>query len=183
MNKNLIIAIVSISLLCCVNSNKKSAHDGDGCSQCTNSKNEEVNYSGYARHGYSSSPNTDRFVTCQMCGGTGMMTYFDGSLMQCVGCNGRGGFTQEDLDRMAEVFIDQHNSTPTGDDENCYRSNSGRSVYEIENDLQRAYDLLSSMESNYDNCTSEVLRTQYYNMILQQNAHIQKLEQELRNAQ
>ena len=52
-----------------------------------------------------------------------------------------------------------------------------------EMELRKAYELLQSMEYDYENCTSGVLRAQYSNMIAEQKQRIAQLEQELRYAQ
>ncbi len=62
-------------------------------------------------------------------------------------------------------------------------SGSGRDAYQIEYELNKAYELLEGMQQDYENCTSGVIRAQYPRMIAEQKERIRQLEAELRNAQ
>lgn len=126
--------------------------------------------------GYNSSQNN--YIICQMCGGSGMMLYFDGTPMTCIGCNGRGGVTQEELQQIAEEMFNKGGNTSAG-----YSQGSGREAYLIEYELNKAYELLESMEEAYANSEGAVVRSQYPRMIADQKERIRQLEAELRNAQ
>lgn len=60
---------------------------------------------------------------------------------------------------------------------------SGRDAYQIEYELNKAYELLKSMEEAYTNSDGIVVRLQYLQMIAEQKERIRQLEAELRNAQ
>ena len=60
---------------------------------------------------------------------------------------------------------------------------SGREAYQIEYELNKARELLESMEEAYANADGVVVRAQYPRMIADQKERIRQLEAELRNAQ
>ena len=88
------------------------------------------------------------YFTCQMCGGSGMMVYFDGTPITCISCNGRGGFTQTELQQMAEEALNHGGGNSGGyyDNGDGYNSNgSSRDAYLIENDLRKAREFLNDL--------------------------------------
>lgn len=126
-----------------------------------------------------------QLVICPLCNGTGIFSYMPGDFMApkevCSLCKGQGVCTasaaQPVIDMQREI-----NGMMNGGNSGGYLQ-SGRSAYEIQYQLDRAYELLHSMEENYNNCTSGVLRAQYPSMIAEQKRLIMQLENELRNAQ
>lgn len=133
---------------------------------------------------------SSQMVTCPMCNGTGIFDYMPGDIYapkyQCPACNGNGvcstQHAQEAIQAkaQAEAIVNGGYSACGGYD-NSRRQSSGRSVYEIENDLRKAYEQLASLEYDYNNCSSGVLKAQYPSMISDQKAYIARLEAELRN--
>ena len=87
--------------------------DGPGYSNGTSS-----NYDGY-------NTSDNEFFTCQMCGGSGMMVYFDGTPMNCIGCNGRGGITRAELQQMAEEMYNQGGNSSGGYYDNTSKQGRG----------------------------------------------------------
>lgn len=126
-------------------------------------------------------------VTCPMCNGTGVFDFMPGDVIApkqtCSACNGHGvcdvNTAQQAMQAKAQV-----DAMMGGGSSGSYSSGgSGRSAYDIEDDLKKAYELLESMEEDYYNCSSVVLKTQYPRMIADQKEHIRQLEAELRNTQ
>lgn len=160
---------------------------------CGNSSKSD---SGYSSNGDGSSTQSDDYdypgsqqpqiVSCPMCGGTGIFDYMPGDIMapkvKCEACNGTGQCDAEAASQLQQMF-DDINIMIDGGCGNGRGYGSGRSVNEIEYDLQKAYGLLESMKNDYNNCSSGVLKAQYPSMIEQQEARIAQLEAELRNAQ
>ena len=104
--------------------------------------------------------------------------------VKCSACGGKGVCTASTAKKMIEMR-NEVNSMMNGGNQiipNQGGRRSGRSAYEIQNDLNKAYQLLNSMEENYRNCTSVVVAAQYPNMIANQKERIRQLEAELRNA-
>lgn len=130
-----------------------------------------------------------QMYVCPMCNGTGVFEYMPGDVMApseiCSGCNGNKVVTGEQaeaimrVNEQADAFVNGRTVSGGG-----YSSGgSGRSAYEIEQDLRKAYELLEDMEYNYENCTGVVAASQYPGIIAEQKARINRLEEELRNAQ
>ena len=118
-------------------------------------------------------------VTCPMCNGTGVFDFMPGDVMApkqtCGACNGNGvcDVNTAQQVRQAQAQIDAMMSG----------GGSGRDVYQIEYELNKAYELLESMEEGYANSDGVVVRSQYPRMIADQKERIRQLEAELRNAQ
>lgn len=127
--------------------------------------------------------NDEQMYACPMCGGTGIFEVMPGDVMApkqiCQGCGGNKFVTAEqaqnimEAKRQVDALMGRSNDTGGG----------GRSAYEIEYDLKKAYDLLNGMEYDYQHCSSGVMKAQYPSMIADQKALIRQLENELRNAQ
>lgn len=132
---------------------------------------------------------SERYVVCPMCNGTGVFEFIPGDVMAprqtCAGCNGSGRCTEEqaaNLRNMQQQAYDAvyggGNSLPPGGS----TSPSGRSAYEIQMDLDKAYRLLDDMERQYQECTSYTVAAQYPSMIADQRERIRRLEEELQSA-
>lgn len=126
----------------------------------------------------------NQMVTCPMCGGTGVFCLMADDVFAprstCSGCNGTGMCTAEQANNIrgainqANSFMNDNGiSTPT---------RSGRTAYEIQRDLDKAYRLLADMERQYQECSSVTIAAQYPAMIQNQRERICRLEEELRNA-
>lgn len=125
-------------------------------------------------------------TVCPMCGGTGVFEFMPGDIMAprmvCPGCNGNGAVTPAQARAIMEAkaqadALTGGTSYGGGYDTNC----RGRSAYEIDLDLRKAYDLLEDMERYSEQCSSGVLKMRYARMIVDQKAHIRELEAELRS--
>ncbi len=121
-----------------------------------------------------------------MCNGTGIFDFMPGDVMApkqtCGACNGNGVCDANTAQQVmqAKAQIDEM----MGGGANGYNSSgSGRGAYQIEYELNKAYELLEGMQQDYENCTSGVIRAQYPRMIAEQKERIRQLEAELRNAQ
>ena len=128
-----------------------------------------------------------QMVTCPMCNGTGVFDFMPGDVIApkqtCSACNGNGVCDENTAQQVMKTKA-QVDAMMGGKSTGSYSSSgSGRSAYDVEYDLKKAYELLESMEEDYNNCTSVVLKTQYPRMIADQKECIRQLEAELRNAQ
>lgn len=132
-------------------------------------------------------PSQPQKTVCPMCGGTGVFEFMPGDIMAprmvCPGCNGNGAVTPAQARAIMEAKAQADALTGGASYGGGYDTNSrGRSAYEIELDLRKAYDLLEDMERYSEQCSSSVLKMRYARMIVDQKAHIRELEAELRNA-
>lgn len=122
-----------------------------------------------------------QLVTCPMCNGTGIFDFMPEDVMApkhtCSGCNGRGVCDVNTAQQIMQINSQFDGMTGGGS------GKSGRSAYEIEKDLNKAYELLKSMEELYANTDGVVASSQYPRMISEQKERIRQLEAELRNAQ
>ncbi|MCR4665375.1 MAG: hypothetical protein K5660_08430 [Paludibacteraceae bacterium] len=127
-----------------------------------------------------------QLVVCPMCGGDGVFEYMPGDVMaprvQCSGCNGSGQCTVEQAEVIIEAYEQVQNMLNPGGGYTAPEHKRGRSIYEIQRDIDKAYKLLHDMEYNYEHCSSMVTAAQYPGMIRDQRERIQRLEDELRRA-
>lgn len=175
MKKNLVVLFVMISVCSCSNSSSNNTTYESG-------KNEyelDDSYKDDEQIG-----NDEQMYVCPMCGGTGVFEIMPGDVMApkqvCQGCGGNKVVTAEQAQNIMEAKrqVDAMMGGNSG-----ISGNSGRSAYEIELDLKKAYELLESMEYDYQQCSSGVTKSQYPSMIADQKAYIRRLENELMNAQ
>ena len=140
---------------------------------------DEVNYSEYVEQ--------PQMVICPMCNGTGIFDFMPGDVMApkqtCGACNGNGVCDVNTAQQVMQAKAQVDAMVGGGSAGSYSSSGSGRSAYDIEYDLKKAYELLESMVEDYNNCTSVVLKTQYPRMIADQKERIRQLEEEFRNAQ
>lgn len=160
----------------CGNSPKSSSYESNPFGESTFSESDENNYEQEAQ-----------MVTCPMCNGTGIFDFMPGDMMApkqtCGACNGSGmcDVNTAQQVRQAQAQIDA--MTGGGGSAGGYISGgSGRDAYQIEYELNKAYELLESMEEGYANSDGVVVRSQYPRMIADQKERIRQLEAELRNA-
>ena len=129
-----------------------------------------------------------QMVTCPMCNGTGIFDFMPGDMMApkqtCGACNGNGvcdvNIAQQVMQAKAQVDAMMGGE---GNADGYNSGKSGRDAYQIEYELNKAYELLESMEEGYANSDGVVVRSQYPRMIADQKERIRQLEAELRNAQ
>lgn len=175
INNSLLLLLILLSA--CGNSSRNNIYDNnsDGdysSSELLESDNEEQEA---------------QLVTCPMCNGTGIFDFMPGDVMApkqtCGACNGNGvcdvNTAQQVMQAKAQVDAMMGGGGSAG-----YSSGGGaRDAYQIEYELNKAYELLEGMQRDYENCTSGVIRAQYPRMIAEQKERIRQLEAELRNAQ
>lgn len=162
-----------------------------GMCACSSSPSD---YSGYEKfspaqeenHAATTTEEADRqMYNCPMCGGTGIYEYMPGDVMApvevCPGCEGQKVVTAERAQKIMEMQSQVSGMVST--DGAGRTSGSGRSAYEIELELRKAYEMLEDMERNYQQCTSVVTQAQYPRMIAEQKQYIAQLEAEWQNAQ
>lgn len=164
-------------LSACGNSSRNSISDNNDDGEYTSSESEDVGYEELET----------QMVTCPMCNGTGVFDFMPGDVMApkqtCGACNGNGvcdvNTAQQVMQAKAQVDAMMGGGSAGG-----YSSGgSGRDAYQIEYELNKAYELLEGMQRDYENCSSGVIRAQYPRMIADQKERIRQLEAELRNAQ
>lgn len=168
----------SVFLISCGNSSKNGSYENNPFEEYTSSESEDVGYE----------EQEAQMVTCPMCNGTGVFDFMPGDMMApkqtCGACNGSGmcdANTAQQV-RQAQAQIDA--MMRGGGSVDGYKSGgSGRDAYQIEYELNKAYELLESMEEGYANSDGVVVRSQYPRMIADQKERIRQLEAELRNAQ
>lgn len=182
MKKQVGSLLIVIALCSCGNSSSHSNYSFEGSD--AQNESEYVDEYEFDDEGYSEE--SSQMVACPMCGGSGVFEFMPGDIMApkqtCQGCGGNGQVTIAQAQQI-EAAINQMNGIMNGNADYGSGGNSGRSSYQIEMELRKAYELLQSMEYDYENCTSGVLRAQYSNMIAEQKQRIAQLEQELRYAQ
>ena len=129
-----------------------------------------------------------QLVTCPMCNGTGIFDFMPGDVMApkqtCGACNGSGMCDANTAQQVRQAQAQVDAMMGGGGNADGYSSGgSGRDAYQIEYELNKAYELLKSMEEGYANSDGVVVRSQYPRMIADQKERIRQLEAELRNAQ
>lgn len=167
----------SVFLISCGNSSKSGSYENNPFGEYTSSESEDAGYE----------EQETQMVACPMCNGTGIFDFMPGDVMApkqtCGACNGNGvcdvNTAQQVIQAKAQV-----DAMMGGGSAGDYNSGgSGRDAYQIEYELNKAYELLEGMQRDYENCTSGVIRAQYPRMIADQKERIRQLEAELRNAQ
>lgn len=172
-------AVLGLTLLtACGNSSKSNSYENNPFGDYSISGSKEDNYC----------EEEAQLVACPMCNGTGIFDFMPGDVMApkqtCGACNGNGvcdvNTAQQVMQAKAQVDAMMGGSGSAGG----YSSGgSGRAAYQIEYELNKAYELLEGMQHDYENCSSGVIRAQYPRMIAEQKERIRQLEAELRNAQ
>lgn len=168
----------SVFLISCGNSSKSGSYENNSFGEYSSSESEGAGYE----------EQEAQMVTCPMCNGTGIFDFMPGDMMApkqtCGACNGNGvcdvNTAQQVIQAKAQVDAMMGGGGSAGD----YSSGgSRRDAYQIEYELNKAYELLESMEEGYANSDGVVVRSQYPRMIADQKERIRQLEAELRNAQ
>ena len=172
------IAFVVCALItACGNSSRSSSYENNPFEEYFSSASEGSDYAGQDA----------QMVTCPMCNGTGIFDFIPSDVMApkqtCSACNGNGvcdvNTAQQAMQAKAQVDAMMGGGSIGG-----YRSSgSERDAYQIEYELNKAYELLESMEEAYVSSDGVVVRSQYPHMIADQKECIRQLEAELRNTQ
>lgn len=130
-----------------------------------------------------------QMVTCPMCNGTGIFDFMPGDMMApkqtCAGCNGQGRCDVETAKTItqAQKDVDALMGVGSGGYDTYGSGGSGRDANQIRYELNKAYELLESMEEAYANSDGIVVNSQYPRMIADQKERIRQLEDELIYAQ
>lgn len=174
----LALILVGLLFISCGKSRKNNPFEKEPLQESSVSESEENN----------SRVQEAQLVTCPMCNGTGIFDFMPGDVMApkqtCGACNGNGVCDANTAQQVmqAKAQIDAMMGDGSSTDGYC-SGGSGREVYQIEYELNKARELLESMEEAYANADGVVLRAQYPRMIADQKERIRQLEAELRNAQ
>ena len=174
----LALILVGLLLISCGNPRKSNLINKEPLQESSVSESEENN----------SRVQEAQLVTCPMCNGTGIFDFMPGDVMApkqtCGACNGNGVCDANTAQQVmqAKAQIDAMMGDGSSTDGYC-SGGSGREVYQIEYELNKARELLESMEEAYANADGVVVRAQYPRMIADQKERIRQLEAELRNAQ
>ena len=167
-----------VFLISCGNSSKSGSYENNPFGEYSSSESKDVGYEGQET----------QMVTCPMCNGTGVFDFMPGDVMApkqtCGACNGNGVCDVNTAQQVMQAKAQVDAMMGDGGSAGGYSSGgSGREAYQIEYELNKAYELLEGMQQDYENCTSGVIRAQYPRMIADQKERIRQLEAELRNAQ
>jgi len=168
----------SVFLISCGNSSKSGSYENNPFGEYTSSESEDAGYE----------EQEAQMVICPMCNGTGIFDFMPGDVMApkqtCGACNGNGVCDVNTAQQVIQAKAQVDAMMGGGGSAGGYNSGgSGRDVYQIEYELNKAYELLEGMQQDYENCSSGVIRAQYPRMIADQKERIRQLEAELRNAQ
>ena len=173
-----IASVVLVLMTACGKSSNSGSYENNSFGEYSSSESEDAGYK----------EQEAQMVTCPMCNGTGIFDFMPGDIMApkqtCGACNGNGvcDLNTAQQVRQAQAQIDA--MMGGGGSADGYNSGgSGRDAYQIEYELNKAYELLESMEEGYANSDGVVVRSQYPRMIADQKERIRQLEAELRNAQ
>ena len=175
---NFVFLLVGVFLLSCGNSSKSGSYENNPFGEYTSSESEDAGYE----------EQETQMVICPMCNGTGIFDFMPGDVMApkqtCGACNGNGVCDVNTAQQVMQAKAQVDAMMGGGGSAGGYSSGgSGRDAYQIEYELNKAYELLEGMQRDYENCTSGVIRAQYPRMIADQKERIRQLEAELRNAQ
>lgn len=174
----LALILVGLLFISCGKSKKNNPFEKEPLQESSVSESEENN----------SRVQEAQLVTCPMCNGTGIFDFMPGDVMApkqtCGACNGNGVCDANTAQQVmqAKAQIDAMMGDGSSTDGYC-SGGSGREVYQIEYELNKALELLESMEEAYANADGVVVRAQYPRMIADQKERIRQIEAELRNAQ
>lgn len=179
--KTLLYSIAFLALVlmtACGNSSKSGSYENNPFGEYTSSESEDAGYE----------EQEAQMVTCPMCNGTGIFDFMPGDVMApkqtCGACNGIGVCDVNTAQQVMQAKAQVDAMMGGGGSAGGYSSGgSGRDAYQIEYELNKAYELLEGMQQDYENCSSGVIRAQYPRMIADQKERIRQLEAELRNAQ
>lgn len=168
----------SVLFFSCGNSSESRSYESNSFGEYSTSDSEDDNYG----------EQETRMVTCPMCNGTGVFDYMPGDMMApketCSACNGHGVCDVNTAQQVMQAKAQVDAVMGGGSSSDGYSSGrSGRDAYQIEYELNKAYELLESMEEQYANSDGIVVGVQYQRMIADQKERVRQLEAELRNAQ
>lgn len=174
----LVFVVGGFLLFSCGNSKKSNSLEFNPMGEASASESEDSHNSGQET----------QLVTCPMCNGTGIFDFMPGDVMApkqtCGACNGNGVCDVNTAQQVMQAKAQIDAMMGGGSSADAYSSGgSGREAYQIEYELNKARELLESMEEAYANADGIVVRTQYPQMIANQKERIRQLEAELRNAQ
>lgn len=165
-----------VLIISCGNSSKSGSYENKPFGESTYSENDEDGYEQEVQ-----------MVTCPMCNGTGIFDFMPGDIMApkqtCGACNGSGECDANTAQQVKQAQAQIDTMMGGGNASGYSSGGSGRDAYQIEYELNKAYELLESMEEAYANSDGVVVRSQYPRMIADQKERIRQLEAELRNAQ
>lgn len=159
-----------------------------GCISCNDSSQSRhyMPNQGYTEEstGYDNYSESSQQMQCPMCGGTGVFDYMPGDVMApkqtCTGCGGNGTVTAETAQQIMEAK--RQADAMMGGNGSSYGSGGGKSISDIQYELNKAYETLEGMEYDREMCSSVTLRPQYDRMIIEQKQRIAELERQLSEA-
>ena len=163
-------------LVCCTgneNGRYESVSDSDSESSDSDytSNSEETEYN-TSQQG----TNENQVFTCQMCGGSGIMVYFDGRLITCIGCQGLGEITADYLrQKYNEAMSDYYGGNDNGE------SGNENAREELEREIawhERNLELIREQQEYIDGSISSNLLRQE---AIQEEYEIKRLKRKLNN--
>lgn len=133
-----------------------------------NSYEQGDSYRGAAYGVTSSGHETVQRCLCQICGGNKMVVYFDGSLIPCYGCNGKGYLTVDDLPPLPNTM---------GQEEQQQSPN--HYAVQLERELERHEKNLESLNQQLEIIHSSVLRAYLEQQVIEERYEIERLKRQL----
>lgn len=103
-------------------------------------------------------------VTCGMCQGACVITYFDGQIITCPSCHGNGVLSVEYLQNIV--------------DGGGVSSNGANREF-VEAEISRLENSIASMQSQLENISSETMRMYLSSQIIEMQSELQMLRSQL----
>ena len=137
-----------ILLTSCGNTSKSNSNENNPLDEYSTSESEEDNYR----------DEETQLVTCPMCNGTGIFDFMPGDVMAlkqtCGACNGNGVCDVNTAQQVMQAKAQVDAMMGGGGSASGYSSGgSGRDAYQIEHELNKAYEPLEGMQQDYENCS------------------------------
>ncbi|MBR1474599.1 MAG: hypothetical protein IJ613_03370 [Muribaculaceae bacterium] len=118
-------------------------------------------------------PDSYQVVCCPTCGGSGMATYFDGSIIPCYNCGGKGCFTVADLQAMIGDGDVAQGIDDASYDASEYMGN------QLESELARHERELQSLIEASQTIDGEVYQAYLQQLITQEQCEVKRLREAL----
>jgi len=121
----------------------------------------------------------NQIVMCPICGGNGAVIYFDGSIIPCYNCNGRGSFTVAELQAAVNANAGRNNG---GYDAGAQMDDSyDGSVDQLERELSLHESNLASLNECLEVVDGSINQTYIRQQIIEEEYAIKAIKRRLEN--
>jgi hypothetical protein len=121
----------------------------------------------------------NQIVMCPTCGGNGAVIYFDGSIIPCYNCNGRGSFTVAELQAAVNANAGCNNG---GYDAGAQMDDSyNGSVNQLERELSLHESNLASLYECLEVVDGSINQTYIRQQIIEEEYAIKAIKRRLEN--